>query len=428
MIELYDLFQKSTGISTDTRTLKKGNIFFALKGENFDGNKFAIKAIEDGAIAAVVDDNNLKKFDNIFYVDDSLIALTELAKTHRNKLKCPILAITGSNGKTTTKELTAAVISKKYKLSFTRGNLNNHIGVPLTILNTPNDTEFLIVEMGANHIGDVEALCKIAKPDYGLITNIGKAHLEGFGSIEGVFKAKTELFNHINSFGKGVFLNKNDDFLAKANVKNCLTSYGVKNADVIGTITKLNPFLEIDCQLTNEIIKVQTKLFGSYNLYNVLAAVTIGKYFGVSNELISMAIKEYTPSNFRSQTIFSEKGNNIILDAYNANPSSMKFALQDFVNLESESKLVILGSMLELGEFSSKEHYNILNFLKENKLNSALLFGNEFYEFKSEFSNFDFFVDKQELINHIKANSYKNQDIIIKGSRGVALEKLIEYL
>lgn len=428
MQELYDLFLNSSGVCTDSRNVKNGNVFFALKGVSFDGNKFALKAIESGAFIAVVDDPKLKNADKCFFVDDVLIALTEIAKIHRANLKCPVLAITGSNGKTTTKELVASVLSRKFNLNFTKGNYNNHIGVPLTILDTPLNAEFLIVEMGANHIGEIDFLCKIANPDYGIITNIGKAHLEGFGSPHGVFVAKTELYKHIANFGKGLIVNANDKLLMSATDNNVLCSYGSSDANVIGQISKLNPYLHLNCNIDNNSFQIETNLFGSYNANNVLVALAVGKYFGVPENEMKLAIQDYVPTNNRSQTINTAKKNSIILDAYNANPSSMKLALQDFANVESDKKLAIVGSMFELGEYSKEEHLAIIKLIKELNLENTLFFGNEFFEFSSNFPEFPFFNVQEDIVNHLLKMDYHNCYIIIKGSRGVALEKLVEYL
>lgn len=428
MNKLYDLFLQSSGVSIDSRSIFNGCLFFALKGENFNGNDFALNAISKGAIAAVVDEPNLKNAENCFFVQDVLTALTEISKIHRSKLNCPVLAITGSNGKTTTKELISSVLLKKFNLSFTKGNFNNHIGVPLTLLSTPLDAEFLVIEMGANHIGEIDYLCKIANPDYGIITNIGKAHLEGFGSPEGVFIGKTELYRHVITFGKGLFVNADDSLLMSA-TNNCIVcSYGSAKADVFGEVVNLNPFLDVFCKVNNHEMLIKTNLFGSYNSSNVLAAVAIGYYFGIPLDDINSAISSYLPNNNRSQTIKSKKNNHIILDAYNANPSSMKLALQDFAKDSLQDKLVIIGSMLEMGEYSKDEHLAILNLLKDLKIDKVLLFGKEFYECKSQFSEFYFFIDQQDIVDFLVKSNFSNLYIIIKGSRGVALEKLVDYL
>ena len=418
MDKIFQLYLQHGSVSTDTRKIQKGDLFFALKGANFNGNTFALKALEAGAAAAIVDeDYNFGDNPAIIKVDSVLNALQELATRYRKYLGIPVLALTGSNGKTTTKELIAAVLSKKFKLHFTQGNLNNEIGVPLTLLSAPRDTELMVVEMGANHQGEIKALCEIAQPDFGMITNIGLAHLEGFGGPEGVKKGKSEMYRYLESANGKIFLNTTDEVLnSLVNHQHSIIAY---NADEF----TLEPgeFLQLKDRQGNQY---STHLVGAYNKSNVVAAITIGRYFGVSQAQITTAISEYNPTNNRSQKA-EFKGALIIKDAYNANPSSMNAALDAFLASEVEDKLVILGDMLELGGFSQEEHKKILQKVCTHTLVDAIFIGPRFYEFKDEFPA-RFFRNVQEAKPHLNWAAYKNKTILLKGSRGIALEKLLE--
>ncbi|MEN8115543.1 MAG: UDP-N-acetylmuramoyl-tripeptide--D-alanyl-D-alanine ligase [Bacteroidota bacterium] len=425
--ELYGIFLKHSGISTDSRQIKKGSIFFALKGENFNGNKYAKDALEKGASYAVIDEAEYNLPGKTFLVEDSLTALQELAKYHRKKLGLPILAITGTNGKTTTKELISSVLSEKYNLAFTQGNLNNHIGVPLTLLSMSAETEFGVVEMGANHPGEIAALCKIADPDYGLITNIGKAHLEGFGSFEGVIKTKGELYDYLRNKDGIVFYNSDNEILETIgeSLHNRI-SYGKSNASFTGEPVASPPYLHIKANFLKGVLFLNTNLTGNFNFENVLAAACVGNYFKVDPLKIQSAIKNYVPRNNRSQLI--NKGDlKIIMDAYNANPTSMKASIESFsANLKGDNYL-ILGDMLELGKYSRDEHEKILKQIEDYGFTKVFLVGNEFSEI-SKGTEFRSFRKVEELCDYLSDNKIKNGNLLIKGSRGIQLEKVLEYL
>jgi UDP-N-acetylmuramoyl-tripeptide--D-alanyl-D-alanine ligase len=423
---IYSQFQKNPIVTTDSRYIKAGSIFFALKGENFNGNEFAQKAIENGASLAVIDEMEYYLDDRFIFVSDSLIALQELAKRHRKNLKAKIIGITGSNGKTTTKELIQATLSQYFKTKATRGNFNNHIGVPLTLLSFPTDLEFGIVEMGANHPGEIETLSKISQPDFGLITNIGKAHLEGFGGFEGVIKTKNELYQYIRKTGKTIFINSDNEILYGLSEGVKSITYGTKaNSYCNAEMTSAYPYVKIVYSINNKRYEVQSKLFGSYNFENILAAICMGSYFGVPQNLIQKAINTYEPTNNRSQIINTET-NKIILDAYNANPSSMKVAIQNFLESQEKNKFLILGDMLELGKDSSTEHAHILGQLESMDKNRVFLVGKYFSELKQQ--KFDSFQNTNELSQYIKQNPVRNGTILIKGSRGIKLEEIITLL
>jgi UDP-N-acetylmuramoyl-tripeptide--D-alanyl-D-alanine ligase len=429
--ELYQLFTRYRSISTDSRKLSPGSIFFALKGENFNGNRFALQAIEQGCSYAVVDDPSLPVNKQLIYFPDVLDALQKLAKTHRNQLKIPFIGITGSNGKTTTKELMTAVLSSRYKVCSTHGNLNNHIGVPLTILSV-HDHDIAIIEMGANHIGEIDALCKIADPDFGIITNIGKAHLEGFGSPEGVIKAKSELYDHLAQRKAKVFVDAGNPLLTNlATEKNLdVVYYGNSPKSVCsGEITRNNWFLNIKIQFSSLPVElsIESKMVGDYNLNNLLAAACIGHFFGVTPKQITNALSEYVPSNSRSQLMITPN-NKIVLDAYNANPSSMEGSIKNFLSLSEEwPKMIILGDMLELGKYSRSEHIGIIDFLVSRGLSEIFLVGPEFCAV-SDPSTFHCYRKVEDLIEHFRSNPVKERCILLKGSRGIKLEKLLEIL
>jgi UDP-N-acetylmuramoyl-tripeptide--D-alanyl-D-alanine ligase len=429
--ELYSIFIQYPIISTDSRQIIKGSLFFALKGDNFDGNKFAIDALNKGAAYSVVDNPEFSKNDKCILVDDVLATMQNLATYHRKQLKIPVIGITGTNGKTTTKELLNAVLSTKYKTVSTLGNLNNHIGVPLTLLSIPFDCEMAIIEMGANHIGEIEGLCNIAMPTYGIITNIGKAHLEGFGSFEGVVKAKTELYNYIDTNNGIIFYNNDNDLLLEhANKLRCKTiTYGNNNnASLRGSVVSSDPYLKciVNFEPKNPI-NIDTAMFGAYNFENVMAASAIGAYFNVPYNLISSAIMNYQPSNNRSQLKF-EKTNVLLCDYYNANPSSMEVAIKNFSNsnIDNKAKVLILGAMKELGENSKYEHEKLIKMLEFYNFNEVYLVGNEFTS--CNIKKFKHFNDSVSMSNYLTMNKLTNRYVLIKGSRAARLEKVVDAL
>ncbi len=423
---LHKIFLKHPQISTDSRKITVGSIFFALRGDNFDGNTFALKAINDGAAYAVIDnvDYHMENEKTILVVD-SLIALQELATYHRNYLGIPILALTGSNGKTTTKELILAVLQQNFKTIATVGNLNNHIGVPLTLLAMQDQTEIGIVEMGANHAGEIDFLCNIANPDYGYITNFGKAHLEGFGSLEGVIEAKTELYRSLSANKKNVFVNANDPIQLEKTKGMKTFSFGTKNteSDVQYELIDANPYIRIK----SSDMLISSSLIGAYNTTNIAAAIAIGIYFEVPIEAIIKGIKNYTPTNNRSQ-IINKNSNTIILDAYNANPSSMLAAIENFKQLQAINKVLFLGDMFELGKDAEMEHQNIVNFVTNYDFTSIYFIGKNFYKTNVPIGKaikFETFEDAKIQVADLKIS---NSSILIKGSRGMALERLLEIL
>ena len=429
--ELYSIFILYPIISTDSRQIENGSLFFALKGENFDGNKFALDALNRGAAYSIIDDPEFCKNDRCILVIDVLTTLQELATYHRKQLKIPIIGVTGTNGKTTTKELLKEVLSKKYRTLATQGNLNNHIGVPLTLLSIPFECEMAVIEIGANHIGEIDTLCNIAMPTYGIITNIGKAHLEGFGSFEGVVKAKTELYNFINRNNGIIFYNIDNDILREHTENlHCRTiSYGThKNASLHGSVVSSDPYLKciVNFEPKNPI-QINTELVGAYNFENVMAASAIGAYFSISFSLISAAIENYQPSNNRSQLKF-EKTNVLLCDYYNANPSSMELAIKNFFNsnVDNKAKVLILGTMKELGENSKYEPDKLLKMLDFYGFNDVYLVGNEFsFCDKIKYKHFN---DSESLSNYLNMNKLTNRYVLIKGSRAAKLEKVIESL
>jgi len=423
---LYSLFKKTKKISTDSRQDCNGEIFIALKGGNFNGNHFAEQAINNGCSYAIIDEKTFVNDDRYILVDNVLDTLQELAIHHRKQLKIPVICITGSNGKTTSKELINAVLSSSFKVSSTKGNLNNHIGVPLTILEIPLDAEIAVVEIGANHIGEIDFLCKIAKPTFGLITNIGKAHLEGFGGIEGVKKAKAELYNYLKIDGGKAFVNSDNKMLMELSAHiNCIY-YGANNK-CKGLIISENPFLNIIATLNNsKKLSICSNLMGAYNFENVLAAVCIGNYFGVNSDSIIKAIEDYVPNNNRSQIIESEN-NTILLDAYNANPMNMKATLNSFSNDPASKKMVILGDMLELGTYSEEEHSSILNLLVKCNFNQVVLVGEQFGKVETTKAGLHFNT-VQDAGKWLIENPPVGMKILIKASRGIGLETLIDYL
>ena len=425
--ELYQYFLKFPKISTDSRNIAKGSIFFALKGENFNGNKYAKQAIENGASIAVIDEDRYVENEQYLLCDNVLETLQNLAKHHRKELKTKVIAITGTNGKTTTKELIHAVLSKKYNVKSTIGNFNNHIGVPLTILSISENHEFAVVEMGANHIGEIKFLCEIAKPNFGIITNVGKAHLEGFGSFEGVKKAKQELYSYIRGIKGKVFINYDNDVLTKLMLNQEKVTFGTRQKYFcFGETIYSNPFLKISWNQQNVAKSIQTNLIGEYNFENVMSAICIADYFGVAENDIVHAIENYFPTNNRSQYIETDN-NTIILDAYNANPTSMAAAIINFNKINFANKTLIIGDMLELGKSSSIEHSKIIDLVKSFTFSKIYLVGMKFYEQKIP-DNFNRFLNVEELISFIKQAPLSSSLILIKASRGIKLELIKDIL
>jgi UDP-N-acetylmuramoyl-tripeptide--D-alanyl-D-alanine ligase len=420
--QLHQLFLEFPQVCTDTRKISPNCIFFALKGDNFNGNKYAAQALEKGASYAIVDEDEFAGSDNTILVKNVLTTLQNLSQFHRNYCKAKVIGLTGSNGKTTTKELITAVLSKKYKTIATKGNLNNHIGVPLTLLSITPDTEMAIVEMGANHLNEIEFLCKLAEPDFGYITNFGKAHLEGFGSEEGVIKGKSELYDFLTSHNKSVFFNA-DDPIQKEKLSTVIKKFGYSQNDNEFFNIKLigaDPFVKIAVG----DIHITTQLVGSYNFTNCCAAILIGKYFNVEMDEIKKGIENYIPQNNRSQ-IIDKNGHHIILDAYNANPTSMKAALENFQQLKADYKVAFLGDMFELGKTAEKEHQEICNIAANMYFDQVFLIGENFFKTKSDCSKFKSFDHLKETLNN---KTLKNATILIKGSRGMALERILDLL
>ncbi len=428
METLYSYFLDSTGISTDSRNIHKDCFFVAIKGPAFNGNQFARQAMENGAKYAIVDEKEFEHPDeNIFYVDNGLKFLQRLANYHRRKFDIPVIGITGSNGKTSTKELIAAVLSEKYTVLATKGNLNNHIGVPLTLLQLKDEHQIAVIEMGANHFGDIRELCEIAEPTHGIITNIGKAHLEGFKSFEGVLTTKKELYQAVEQ-AEGLIMYNADDTVLKNNlpVNTLLMSYGTNDAEITGKLERLTPFVELSWKKSGYASPLLvTRLVGQYNFYNFLAAIAFGNLFEVEAEKINQAIERYEPTNKRSQVAKTQK-NMLILDCYNANPTSMRSALESFAKIEHPDKYFIIGDMLELGDESYAEHRAIVDLIDELNV-TGMTVGTEFSYFQSEHIEQEFGSAK-ELIEFLKTNPLKGKLILLKGSRGIGLEVLEEYL
>jgi UDP-N-acetylmuramoyl-tripeptide--D-alanyl-D-alanine ligase len=423
--EIHTLFLKTSSISIDTRKIEKDCLFVALKGENFDANTFTKEALEKGAKYVIIDNKDYYINDKTILVKNSLVTLQELAKFHRNYLGLPIIALTGSNGKTTTKELIHTVLSKKYNTLATIGNLNNHIGVPLTLLRFTKETEIGIVEMGANHQKEIEFLCEIAQPDYGYITNFGKAHLEGFGGVEGVIKGKSEMYTYLKLHNKTVFINSDDIIQQEKTSDMNKFTFGFynKNCDVQISKVTANPMVNIIYNNT----EIKSHLIGIYNSNNINAAITIGNYFNVPDNLIKEAIENYIPENNRSQLII-KKNNEIILDAYNANPSSMVAALTNFIQLEKANKIAVLGDMFELGTESKSEHKKIVEILEPHKDITTYFIGKDFYANKIESNHMNFYENFDTFSKVILLNKPINSIVLIKGSRGMALEKTLDIL
>ncbi len=425
--EIYTLFKKYPIAITDSRKAVPDSIFFALKGENFNGNKFALDTFENGCRYAVVDEKEYAIDDRFILVDDVLTCLQDLAREHRRALGIPIFAITGTNGKTTTKELVNEVLKKKFKTSATQGNFNNHIGVPLTLLAMNSDTEFGIVEMGANHLGEIKALCEIAEPNYGLITNVGKAHLKGFGSFDGVKRAKKELYDYLAANRGEVFINcENEHLLKMLNEQNKILYGNSEEAFSKARFLQAEPKLIIELRSALGKLYIKTQLIGAYNFENVLAAITLGRYFKINELEIKEALEAYVPNNNRSQLMKTER-NVLYLDAYNANPTSMFAAIENFAAMKIKNKFLILGDMLELGDESEKEHLNLLDQLNKHHLIDTFLVGHIFSELKSN-CQFKTFETVDDLLDYLKGLNLRDKSILIKGSRGIKLEKVIAEL
>lgn len=424
---LYTIFLDHPLITTDSRNIPANSIFFALKGETFNGNTFAGQALAKGAAFAIIDEPEFALDDHFIVVDDVLLCLQKLARYHRDQLGLPIIAITGTNGKTTTKELVAAVLSQKFNVNFTQGNLNNNIGVPLTLLSMSGETEIGVVEMGANHQGEIKTLCEIANPDFGIITNIGKAHLEGFGSFEGVIKTKSELYNFLKEKKGKCFINADNELLIRQAAGLEQITYGNSTEYFMaGEVADSESYLVIKALFERGWLYLKSKLVGDYNFENLLAAACVGKYFEIDPLIIQEALAAYTPSNNRSQLIRTEK-NTIIMDAYNANPTSMMAALINFAKIRNVQKCLILGDMLELGETSEYEHQKIIDYIEDENFQDIFLVGPIFKNTKNRTEKKKF--EQVELLsNYLKTQPIENKFILIKGSRGIHLEKILDIL
>ncbi|MDG2491625.1 MAG: UDP-N-acetylmuramoyl-tripeptide--D-alanyl-D-alanine ligase [Flavobacteriaceae bacterium] len=425
---LYSYFLKSSSVITDTRKIEKNALFFCLRGENFNGNKFAKEALRKGAAFVVIDDSEyFKENSQYILVEDCLKSLQELAKYHRLKFDIPVIGLTGSNGKTTTKELIYSVLSERFNTTATFGNLNNHIGVPLTLLRINKNTEIALIEMGANHLKEIEFLCNITKPTHGYITNFGKAHLEGFGSTEGVIQGKSELYKSLENTKGTALINSEDKLQVRLTKNQAKQQFGNKEADIVITsnnyTTKDNNHLSVSFQSTI----INSKLKGTYNYSNIKAAIAFGFIFDISLEKIKKGIEEYIPKNNRSQWLKTER-NTVILDAYNANPSSMTVALESLMNSDTKNKILILGDMLELGGYAADEHQRIIEMLNKKTPETVILVGKEFKKTKTSNSNFHKFEETKDVIPFLQKKNFQNKTILIKGSRGIALEVLQEYL
>ena len=421
--QLYKIFLAHPSVQTDTRKLKPNDLYFALKGPNFNGNLFAQQALDAGAAYATVDENVNVADERIIKVDDVLTTMQLLAKHHRQQFNIPFIAITGSNGKTTTKELLHEVLSTSYTTYTTEGNLNNHIGIPITILKIKADAEMALIEMGANHQKEIESYCRFTLPTHGLITNCGKAHLEGFGGVEGVRKGKGELFDYLRANNGTAFIMNDYDYLKEMSKGIALVStYGTGDAAITGEVKSSSNFLEVTITKGMAIDSIKTQLVGEYNLPNILAAVAVGKYFNVADEKIKTALENYTPSNSRSQLI--EKGTNkIILDAYNANPTSMKAAIENFSKMEGDEKILLLGGMMELGKESLQEHQHIIAVIDQYKWKAVVLVGGDYKKIKHGYLNFDNSLQAKDWFNQ---QQFQHAQVLIKGSRSMQMEKVLE--
>jgi len=427
--DIYRLFQKTKGVVTDTRLSVKNSFYIALKGINFDGNNFAKEAIENGAFYALVNKKSIAKDnDRFIYVDDTLKTLQKLANYHRSIIDTKIIAITGSNGKTTTKELLSEILSKEFKIFATKGNLNNHIGVPLSLLSINRECEYAIIELGANHLGEINHLCKIAKPDFGLITNFGYAHIEGFGSFDGVVKGKSELYNYLIEKKGRLFINLDDVIQKKWLKYRPISTYGQTSKADFKIEQINNKGKGTTIKIENLIIESQ--LFGDYNFSNIGASVAISRFLGVSNQKIKKALELYKPINKRSQVI-KKKNNKILLDAYNANPSSMIASINSFLKNNPKNSIAVLGDMLELGFYEKEGHVKIIKLLESSAFEEIFFVGKLFFKFSKESNSFKktihFFKEKIEAYSYLKKRKFKNKNILIKGSRKLQLEDTISF-
>ena len=425
IIDLYDLFIHNPQITTDSRNCPKGSIFFALKGDKFDGNQYAGKALASGCVYAVIDNPDYYIGERTILVDNVLKTLQQLAHHHRKVLGLPIIGITGTNGKTTTKELLAAVLSTKFNLLYTEGNFNNHIGVPLTLLRLTHDHEMAVIEMGASHPGDIKELVDIVHPNYGIITNVGRAHLEGFGSFEGVIRTKGELYDYIRRSKGKIFIKKENEYLQSIAKGIEQITYGNgDDAFASGQVVSCDPFLVFNWKQQGKLHTVETHIIGSYNLDNVLAAVAVGRFFKIPAERISRAIAAYEPTNNRSQ--FKKTDNNeLIIDAYNANPSIMKVALDNFITMPVQPKAIILGDMRELGPTSDELHAEVVAQIKKGQFDKVFLCGEHFSKVGKEFSPF---ATTEAMVEELRKQPLKGYHILIKGSHSMGLEKLADIL
>ena len=425
IIDLYDLFIHNPQITTDSRNCPKGSIFFALKGDKFDGNQYAGKALASGCVYAVIDNPDYYIGERTILVDNVLKTLQQLAHHHRKVLGLPIIGITGTNGKTTTKELLAAVLSTKFNLLYTEGNFNNHIGVPLTLLRLTHDHEMAVIEMGASHPGDIKELVDIVHPNYGIITNVGRAHLEGFGSFEGVIRTKGELYDYIRRSKGKIFIKKENEYLQSIAKGIEQITYGNgDDAFASGQVVSCDPFLVFNWKQQGKLHTVETHIIGSYNLDNVLAAVAVGRFFKIPAERISRAIAAYEPINNRSQFKKTEN-NELIIDAYNANPSSMKVALDNFITMPVQPKAIILGDMRELGPTSDELHAEVVEQIKKGQFDKVFLCGEHFSKVGKEFSPF---ATTEAMVEELRKQPLKGYHILIKGSHSMGLEKLADIL
>lgn len=420
--ELYQIYCRFPSVQTDTRKIRTGDLFFALKGPNFNGNQFAAQALEAGASYAIIDEEQYRINDKTILVNNVLQSLQDLALYHRNQFDIPFIAITGSNGKTTTKELVHAVLSSSFITYTTKGNLNNHIGIPLTILSVQKDAQMAVIEMGANHLKEIESYCRYTKPTHGLITNCGKAHLEGFGSEEGVRKGKGELFEYLKATGGTAFIMNDYDYLREMSrgIAHVIT-YGSADSDISGSILQSEPFLQVSINDDQVLKTISTSLVGSYNFPNVLAAVAIGKQFGVSSALIRKAIESYVPSNSRSQLI-TLGTNRIILDAYNANPTSMMAAIENLAQLHADNKILMLGAMAELGNDSLQEHKDIIDLISKYSWKEVVLVGGDFLKIEHPFIRMQ---DAVEAAVWFRKQNLEDSYVLIKGSRSTGMEKIL---
>ncbi|WP_300663003.1 UDP-N-acetylmuramoyl-tripeptide--D-alanyl-D-alanine ligase [Fluviicola sp.] len=427
METLYSLFQSSSGVETDTRKILEGSLFFCLKGANFDGNTFAEEAIKLGALAAVIDNPDYQIEGKTFLVEDVLKTLQDLARYHRNHFQIPVIGITGSNGKTTSKELISATLSTQFKVHFTQGNLNNHIGVPLTLLQLNESHEIAVIEMGANKPGDIKELVEIALPTHGIITNIGRAHLEGFKSLEGVIKTKTELFDFLAANKGHLFANKQDEIIMSKLPAATQNHFYNDASELHGELLSLTPFVNMNWSEPGYTSPaIQTNLVGEYNFINFLAAIRIGRFFGISAENCNKAISDYQPTNNRSQVTKTDK-NTLIVDCYNANPTSMRSALSSFAKIDNHAKIFILGDMREMGDDAPMVHEEVIQQTIDLRL-SGFFIGEEFLKFKGMHPNAIFLKSTDPLIEHFTNNPPSDLLILLKGSRGISLEKVIPYL